>query len=150
RSRRILIVLILVGAFANVALSVLQIIGDDGGPLRRAVGFFANPDHHAAFLYSAIPFIVAWAISFVLDHRQNRAIGLASLGLLTLTIVLGLVATRSRAGMGLFFVAGLSGILLAWRQDRGQLRRRLLYFAVGLNVVALILAFQFGFVEYMK
>jgi O-antigen ligase len=146
-SRRILIVLILVVAFASVVLDFSRILGGDGS---RALGFFVNADHHAALLYCAIPFIVAWAIGLVLDRRQNRAIGLALLALLTLTILLCLIATRSRAGMALFFVAGLSGILLAWRHDQGQFGRRLLYVAVGLNVVALILAFQFGFVDYMK
>jgi O-antigen ligase len=156
RSRRILIVLILVVVCASAALDLLQIMGGDESPLRfyeqtnrqRAVGFFANPDHSAAFLYLAIPFIAASAIGLVLDHRPNRGIGLASLALLTLAIILGLTATQSRAGIGLLFVGGLSSILLTWRH--AQSGRRLLRFAIGANVVALILAFQFGFVEYMK
>jgi O-antigen ligase len=158
RSRRILIVLIFVAVFASGVLDILQMMGGQDSPLRfyeptnrdRAVGFFANPDHSAAFLYSAIPFIVAWAIGLVRDRRQNRAIGLALLVLLTITILIGLTTTQSRAGLGLLFLAGLSGILLAWRHDRGQSGRRLLQFAVGANVVALILAFQFGFVAYMN
>ena len=116
----------------------------------RAVGFFANADHNAAFLYSTIPFVVAWAIGLVIDHRRNRAIGLSFLALLILAIIIGLTATQSRAGLALLFVASLSGILLAWRHGRGQSRRSLLRFAIGANVVALILAFQFGFVAYMN
>src|SRR6516165_10253226 len=66
RSRRILIVLMFVVAFASGLLDVLQIMGGDDSPLRfyasstrggRAVGFFVNPDHSAALLYSTIPFI---------------------------------------------------------------------------------------------
>jgi O-antigen ligase len=116
----------------------------------RAVGFFANPDHHAAFLYSAIPFVVAWVVGLVLDHRRNRTIGLGLLALLTLTIIIGVAATQSRAGMALLLVACFSGILLAWRHDRGPSGRRLLRFALGANVVALVLAFQFGFVGFMQ
>jgi O-antigen ligase len=155
RSRRILIVLIFIIVFASGLLDVLQMMGGEDSALRfyaftnRAVGFFANPDHHAAFLYSAIPYVVAWAIGLVLDHRGNRTIGLALLALLTLTIIIGLAATQSRTGMALLLVAGLSGILLVWRHDRGQSGRRLLRFASGAYVVALILAFQFGFVGFV-
>jgi O-antigen ligase len=116
----------------------------------RAVGFFANPDHHAAFLYCAIPYVVAWAIGLVLDHRRNRSIGLALLALLILIIIIGVAVTQSRAGMALLLVAGFSGILLVWRHDRGQSGRRLLRYAIGATVVAFIIAFQFGFVGFMK
>jgi O-antigen ligase len=158
RSRRILIVLILMIVFASGVLDVLQTMGGEESALRfyafttrdKAVGFFANPNHHAAFLYSAIPYIVAWAIGLVLDHRRNRTVGLALLALLTLTIIIGVAATQSRTGMALLLVASLSGILLAWRYNRGQSGRRLLRYAIGTNVVALILAFQFGFVALMN
>ena len=154
RQRRILIVLIFIVAFASVVLDLQQTWDGPDSPLRfytdterfRAVGFFANSNHNAAFLYCAIPFVMAWAIGLVVDHRRNRAIGLASLALLTLTIIFGLTTTQSRAGLALLLVAGLSGLLLAWRHNRGQTGRRLLRFAIGGNVVALILAFQFGFV----
>ena len=102
------------------------------------------------FCIRAVPFAIAWAIGLVLDRRRNRAIGLALLALLTLTIIFGLTTTQSRAGLALLFVAGLSGLLLAWRHDRGQSGRRLLRFAIGANVVALLLAFQFGFVAFMQ
>ena len=158
RKRRFLILLFLVIVFASVVLDLLQTMGGEGSPLRfyafttpdRAVGFFANPDHNAAFLYSAIPFIAAWAIGLVLDHRRNRAIGLAVLVLLILMIIIGVTVTRSRAGMALLVVARLSGILLAWRCDRGQSRRLLQGFAIAANIVALLLAFQFGFVGFMQ
>ena len=150
RSRRILIVLIFIVGFVSVLLDLQQTWDGPHSPLRfyaiterfRAVGFFANSNHNAAFLYSAIPFIIAWAIGLVVDHRRNRAIGLALLALLTLTIIFGLSTTQSRAGMALLFVAGLSGLLLAWRYCRGQSGRRLLRFAIGANIVALILAFS--------
>jgi O-antigen ligase len=158
RSRRILIVLIFIVAFASVVLDLQQTWEGPDSPLRfyasterfRAVGFFANSNHNAAFLYCAIPFAIAWAIGLVLDRRRNRAIGLALLALLTLSIIFGVATTQSRAGLALLFVAGLSSLLLAWRHDRGQSGRRLLRFAIGTNVVALILAFQFGFVGFMQ
>jgi len=112
--------------------------------------FLANPYHNAAFLYSAVPFVIAWSIGLVLDRRPNRTIGLIFLALLIVAIVIGLTATQSRAGMALVLVAGLCGILLAWRHHRDQSGRRLLGFAIGGNLVALLLAFQFGFVAYMQ
>jgi hypothetical protein len=156
RSRRILIVLIFIAVFASVTLDVLQMIGGEGSALRfygtshRAVGFFANPDHNAAFLYSAVPFVIAWAIGLVLDRRRNRTIGLIFLALLIVAIVIGMTATQSRAGMALLLVAGLCGMLLVWRHNRDQSGRRLLGFAIGGNLVALLLAFQFGFAAYMQ
>jgi O-antigen ligase len=159
RSRRVLTVLIFIVAFVSVVLDLQQTWEGPDSPLRfytsterfRAVGFFANSNHNAAFLYCTIPFAIAWAIGLVLDHRRNRAIGLALLALLTLTIIFGLTTTQSRAGLALLLVAGLSGLLLAWRHDRAQSeRRRLLRVAIGANVVALILAFQFGFVAFMQ
>jgi O-antigen ligase len=158
RSRRVLTVLIFIVAFASVVLDLQQTWDGPDSPLRfytstelfRAVGFFANSNHNAAFLYCAIPFAIAWAIGLVLDHHRGRAIGLALLALLTLTIIFGLATTQSRAGLALLLVAGLSGLLLAWRHNRGQSGRRLLRVAIGANVVGLILAFQFGFVAFMQ
>src|SRR5215472_16099665 len=158
RSRRVLTVLIFIVVFVSVVLDLQQTWEGPNSPLRfytsterfRAVGFFANSNHNAAFLYCAVPFIIAWAIGLVLDHRRSRAIGLALLVLLALTIIFGLTTTQSRAGMALLLVAGLSGLLLAWRHARGQSGRRLLRVAIGANVVALILAFQFGFVVFMQ
>ena len=158
RSRRILIVLVFIVVFASVVLDILQTVGGEDSPLRfyestnrgRAVGFFANSNHNAAFLYSAIPFIIAWAIGLVVDHRRNRPISLAFLALLVLMIIIGLTATQSRAGIALLFVAGLSGLLLAWRHKRDGSGRRLLLFALGGNLVALFLAFQLGFVGFMQ
>jgi O-antigen ligase len=139
-------------------LDILQMMGGEDSALRvytvtnggRAVGFFANANHNAAFLYSTIPFVVAWAIGLLHDSPRNRAIGLNFLMLLILMIIIGVTLTRSRAGMVLLFVACLSGLLLAWRHDRGQSGRRLLHFAIGGNLVALLLAFQLGFVGFMQ
>jgi O-antigen ligase len=158
RSCRIIILLIFFVVFASAVLDILQVVGGEGSPLRfyeitspdRAVGFFANGNHNAAFLYSAIPFATAWAVGLVRDHRRNRAVGLALLVLLTLTIIVGMSLTRSRAGIALLFFVGLSGLLLAWRHDRGQSGRRLLGVAIGANLIALLLAFQLGFVGLMQ
>jgi len=87
-------------------------------------------------------------IGLVGDRRRNRGVVLALLALLVATIIVGVAVTQSRTGMALLFVAVLSSLMLAWRHDRGQSSRRLLRFAIGANLVALLLAFQFGFVGF--
>ena len=158
RSRRILIVLIFIVVFANVLLDLQQTWDGPDSPLRfyaitnldRAVGLFANANHNAALLYSAIPFAAAWAIGLVHDNGRGRRIGLALLALLMFMTIIGVTLTQSRAGMALLFGAGLSSVLLVWRHDRGQSGRRLLLVAIGANLVALLLAFQLGFVALMQ
>jgi hypothetical protein len=156
RSRRILIILMFVIILASVSLGMLQTVGDNSA-LRfyeitntSAVGFFANSNHNAAFLYSAFPFATAWAIGLALDRRRNRGLALIWLVLLMLMIIIGVTLTRSRAGMALLFVAGLFSLLLVWRHDWGQSGRRLLRIALGGYVVALLVAFQFGFAGLME
>src|SRR5262249_14192540 len=156
RSRRRLIIVLFIIIFPSVLIGMLQIMGGEDSPLRfypardRVVGFFANPDHNAAFLYSAIPFVTAWMIGVVHDRRQNRGISLFLLALLVVTIIIGVSVTHSRSGMALLFAGGLSSLLLAWRHSRGPSGRRLLHFAIGANVVTLLLAFQLGFVAFIS
>ena len=86
-----LILLIFVVIFASVLLDMLQMIGRRETarsaftqPLIpiEPLDFSPTQNHNAAFLYSAIPFVTAWTIGLVRDHRRNRAIGLALLALL--------------------------------------------------------------------
>jgi hypothetical protein len=156
RSRRVLIILIFVVVLASVLLDMLQTVSGPDSPLRfyeitntTAVGFFANSNHNAAFLYSAIPLATAWVTGVMLD-RRNRGFGLAWLVLLILMIIIGVALTRSRAGMALLFVAGLFSLLLVWRHNRGPSGRRLVRIALGSFVVALLVAVQFGFVGLME
>jgi O-antigen ligase len=158
-SRRVLVVLVFVVVSASVVLDVLQMMADPttsslwfytNTNRGRGVGFFANANHNAAFLYSAIPFVAAWAIGLTRDRSRNRTIHLVLLLSVILMTIIGVTAARSRAGLVLFFVAGLSSLLLFWRQDRGQSNRRLLLFGIGASFAALLLAFQFGFVGFMQ
>lgn len=153
--RRGLVVIVLVAAFANVVLGLMQTVDGSESALRfyaitnneRAVGFFANANHFAALLYAAIPFAAAWAIGLARERR--RAIGLSMLLLLVLALIVGLALARSRAGIALMLLGGLGCVLLAWRHDRGQ-SRRLLLVALGANLVALLVAFQIGFVAIVQ
>ncbi len=158
RTRRLVVGAILVVVFISVGLDLLQMMDDDAGTWRfyaitnpdRAVGFFANANHNAAMLYCAVPFILAWAIGLLRDRRPLRGLGLTLLSLLIVAVIIGLTVTRSRAGIALLGVAGLACIFLAWRHDRGQTNGRLLPFVLGANLIAGLIAFQFGFVNIMQ
>jgi hypothetical protein len=158
RARRIPIVLVLGIVFVSVPLDLLQMMGGLDSPLRfyavtnpdRAVGFFANANHNATLLICAIPFAAAYAVGLAREHGQNRRVAIALSALLLAAIVVGLTMTRSRAGLALGFVAGLSCVLLVWRQRQGASGRRLVGFAIGANLLALLIAFQFGFVGLMQ
>jgi O-Antigen ligase len=149
RTRRNLVLMMLAVAFLSVLLDLLQMLGGELSPLRfyaitnpdRAVGFFANSNHNAAFLYCAIPFAAAWGIG--VRRQPRRALVVA---LLLGFIIIGLAVAQSRAGLILSVIAGLSCIPLVMGKGRGISRGRLLGVVIAGNVIALFIAFQFGFV----
>ena len=152
--RRFLVALVLAIAFVSIAVDLLQMMGGPDSPLRfyaitnpdRAVGFFANANHNAAFLFCAIPFAAAWLTGLVQGHHRYRNIGLLLLSVLLACVFIGLALTRSRAGLALGFAAGLCSLGLIWRHSRAGSLRRVLFVGLAANVAALLMAFQFGFV----
>ena len=153
-AQRAIILILLVFAFISVPLDLLQVAGGNASPLRfylvtnedRAVGFFANANHSAALLYCAIPFAAAWIVALIGDRNDKRFIYLLLLALLLIALFIGLPTTASRAGVALAFLAGLLCIALVWRHMGGRLGRRALLYAAAVYLVALLTAFQFGFV----
>ncbi len=154
RARRLLVLLVLAIVFVSVPLDLLQMMGGPNSSLRffaitnnySAVGFFANNNHNAAFLYGAIPFAAAWAIGLEQDRRRHRMLGVLLMALLLVAIIIGLAVNGSRAGLALGLLAGLSSFALAWRYKRGNSRRTFLLVAIGISLLAILIAFQFGFV----
>ena len=154
-ARRNFVAMMLAMVFVSVLLDLLQMLGGQDSALRfyaitnptRAVGFFANGNHNAAFLYCAIPFAAAWGIGF--RRQPYRALAVA---LLAGFIIIGLALTQSRAGLVLGVIAGLFCIpmVFASGSSRGFSRGRLMAVAVGGGLVALLIAFQFGFVSMAK
>lgn len=152
KGRLAIIGIMLVIAVASVPLDLMQLAGGPHSPLRffaitnmfRGVGFFANSNHNAAFLYCTIPFAVALAMGFAGSRHRRRWPAAALTGVLAV-IMIGLATTYSRAGIALSFVAGLSSAALAWRLASERSRRTVLRTAVIGNVLALLIVFQFGF-----
>lgn len=157
-ARRRMVEIVLVIVFISVPLDLLQMMGGEASPLRfyaitnvdRAVGFFANSNHNAALLYGAIPLAAAWAIGSPQDTGDGRMTRSILGAILLAAIVVGLAVAKSRAGMMLGFVAGLSCLFVAWRQTDGKSRRTVMRVAVVGNLLAVLLAFQFGFVSFSK
>ena len=161
RPRRVVIVLIFVIVLGSVVVDMVQIMGGKDGPLQFYYGASGRARSSRWIFRQPRPqcriSLFRDLIRYSVDDRCLARIvvkiagtSLALLALLVLTIIIGVAVTHSRAGMALLFVAGLSSLLLAWRHDQAQSGRRLLPFAIGANLVALLLAFQFGFVGFMQ
>lgn len=103
------IVLVAVGAgLMNAALGLVQWSGGPGSALRfyasasrqDAVGFFANRNHYAAFLYMLIPLAAVTVAGSKASWRTGAACVLTVLPLLA-----GIMMSGSRAGWALGFLA---------------------------------------------
>lgn len=156
RERRVMIALILTVAFVSVFLELLQITGGPNSPLRpyypltninSGVGFFANADHQAALLYCAAVFAAGWAIGLIREFRQIRTFNVFILLLVIPLAVAGIAITSSRAAVALSLVGGLLCLLLIKRTMHGRMRSRFLWGAFAGNLIALIIAFNLGFVS---
>jgi len=155
-ARQRMIILILVAAVVSLPLDLLQTIeGPESGlrfyaitNLDRAVGFFANANHHAAFLACAISLACAFAVGATGDEQPRRYVALMLAGFLA-AVAVALSLTVSRAGVALGFLAGMCGLGLGLRQSHGRSRRRLLIYGSVAIIAMLLLVFQFGFVGFV-
>ncbi len=137
RERRYLAIMMLVFGFASVVLGLAQLMQGTSSPLRfyevtnreEAVGLFVNRNHYAAFLYALMPLTAACAVWLAMSPRAHgsgesdrRIVGIVALLLVFATLVLGVGMSRSRAGIGLAFVATLASVALAWPYRKSHLR----------------------------
>lgn len=80
---------------------------------------FANRNHFALFLAIGCLLVPGWVFSERRRQYWKRSAGLG----LSLLFALTILATGSRAGIALGFVALVIGILLTWQGIRAELRR---------------------------
>jgi O-antigen ligase len=150
---RWVLLLIFLVAIAGVGLELMQLVSGVHSPLRfyditdvhRGVGFFANSNHQAAFLYAVIPYAAIWASLSRHSPRERRVFHLTFSAIVLIAVVIGLPATLSRFGVFLGLVAGLCSMPLAASLATGAERGRIIKVAAIANAVAILLAFQFGF-----
>jgi O-antigen ligase len=138
RDRRRMSFALIAFAVISVFLSLIQLWQGLTSPLRffeitnlvDAVGFFANRNHFAALLYSAIVFAVAVLASqvaaFSHGHKKrgesfdvSSALGAITAGIALIALIAGVAIARSRAGIILTLVGFLfAGIGLG--KERGR------------------------------
>jgi O-antigen ligase len=165
RERRILSLVVLAVGIFSVFLGLAQIAQGPSSSLRpfvytndtEAVGFFANRNHFAAFLYSLTLFAAAWAISVTFSRHDWRRHGSKIVAAATsFTLLVALIAAqtmaRSRAGLGLTMVALLGGFALVFveRTDeptKGGAATKLLGGAIAL---ALLFGVQFALYRILE
>ena len=162
RERRLLSLAVVAFGIVSAFLGLLQIAQGPASRLRffsatnlsEAVGFFANRNHFAAFLYVVLLFAAVWAIDigFAIgpwrDRRIFEARSIVTITASFLAIVILLAAeamARSRAGMMLTMVslAGVYGLVLTDRRRR-TLSATPLNFLFAAAGTAFILIVQFA------
>jgi O-antigen ligase len=151
RSRRHFVFAFVAFAFISVVLGLAQLTQGPDSPLQfytlsspsEAEGFFANRNHFAALLYSAVPFTAAYAVSLAADRRREMIVGLVLCLLVFASLLLGLGMSRSRAGLALAMVAGIGSLVIAVSGSRMEMRKRAsrLIYLGGFAGVVLILQF---------
>lgn len=162
--RRLSLVLLGVG-IVSVVVGLSQVAQGPNSSLRfyqvtnpgEAVGFFANRNHFAAFLYCLTILAAAWMVevgaSFAAREKSADTRQLVML-VASFTVLVMLVAAqamaRSRAGLGLTIVALLGGMALAFSDRRtitGVTPARLLLGAIAL---ALMFGVQFALYRVLE
>src|SRR5580693_1242737 len=162
RERRLLSLAVVAFGVVSAFLGLLQIAQGPASRLRffavtnlsEAVGFFANRNHFAAFLYVVLLFAAVWAIDIGFavgpwrDRRIFEARSIVTITASFLAIVILLAAeamARSRAGMILTMVslAGVYGLVLTDRRRR-TLSGTPLNFLFAAAGTAFILVVQFA------
>jgi len=167
RERRVLSLAVVAFGIVSAFLGLLQIAQGPASRLRffsatnltEAVGFFANRNHYAAFLYVVLLFAAVWAIDIGFavgpwrDRRifEARSIVTVTASFLAIVILLAAEAmARSRAGMVLTMVslAGVYGLVLTDRRRR-TLSATPLNFLFAAAGTAFILVVQFALYRVM-
>jgi O-antigen ligase len=135
--------LVLVGfAVTSVALGLVQLMqGPDSGlrfhaitNAQSSVGFFANRNHYAALLFSAVPFAAAWTMALAADHRRPARLGAVSCGLALTALLLGLAMALSRAGALLGLCALVLSVFLLDRAESRSRRRATLALGIAASI----------------
>jgi len=143
--RRTLVWCWLALAVTGLGVGILQMLGGEGSALYfyqvtnfgSPVGFFANRNHEASFLLCLLPLAVAFALRFEGRLDSRRALPALAAIVYVFVAVVGVAATRSRAGVLLAGVALVASAGLAIRGGalRGRWRAGL---AAGLGALAAV------------
>jgi O-antigen ligase len=155
--RRLMSLLVLTIGLISVFLGLLQVAQGPFSPLRffaitnatEAVGFFANRNHFATFVYALILIAACWATDAVFRARTsfNRKVhdttAVAAL-VMTIAIIVVLLSAeamaRSRAGLALTIIALIGAFALAWKEWRLVSRGAAGLVVGGISLICLFVA----------
>ena len=156
RSRRSLSLLFVAFAFLSVLVGLAQLMLGPGNPLYlfpftnegSSVGFFANRNHYAAFLYAVVPLAGAWVVGLLPGSERHLLWAIAFL-LVDAALLLGIGMSQSRAGLVLGCLAGLAGFLLM--RPGTESTRRLAFGAIAaVLLIAVGLVVTFGLAGILR
>ena len=150
--RRVMAVVWLVLAVVSLGIGMLQLLQGQDSPLYfyditnpgSLVGVFSNRNNEAALFYSLMPLAAVFAAEFTGRFDDRRAIPALLAVLYFFVAIVGVAATRSRAGIAITAVALLGSAAVIVRS--GALRRhRRAVLGMGLgSVVAIGAVLLFG------
>ena len=143
--RRVLAVCWLLLAVVSLGFGLLQLIGGETSRFYfyditnpgSLVGLFSNRNNEAAFFYSLMPLAAVFAAQFNGNFEDRRAIPALLAVLYVFVALVGVLATRSRAGFAITGVALVGSALIVVRG--GALRRHWrLALGVGAGAVVVV------------
>lgn len=122
RARRRLTLIVVVVALLATLIGAAQVASGKDSALRfyevtnldSAVGFFANRNHHAAFLVIALPLTAYWLAYAEGRSRGQRVVYMLVAAGVLVILVVSLGVTRSRAGVGLGAGAIVASAVMLW------------------------------------
>jgi O-antigen ligase len=167
RERRFLSLLFVALAVLSAFLGLLQISQGPSSPLRffaitnasEAVGFFANRNHFAAFLYAALPFAALFALDAGSAVQLGRGrisfvagpVMAVTVSLLGFVVLLAAEAmARSRAGMALTMLCLLGIGALVFVDRHRALKGSAPGLILAAAAVAMVLVLQFGLYRILQ
>jgi O-antigen ligase len=124
----------------------------------EAVGFFANRNHFAAFLYCSLILLTAWLIHALLEAgsrgpQQSRApVLLAAAAVLAcqLVIIGAIAMARSRAGLALTIASLVAAVVLAMSNRRAMSGLTPVKAIAGVSAIAAVLIAQFALYRLLE
>ncbi|MBK8068855.1 MAG: hypothetical protein IPK27_14890 [Rhodanobacteraceae bacterium] len=150
--RRLTLIVIVI-ALLMVPIGIAQVAqGPHSGPrpyvptnVHDAVGLFANRNHYASLLAVALVLVLGGMTLDArrLQQRSGRALRMLGWLLVGSMLLLGVVLSRSRAGVGLAGLVLVAMLLLAFVRRRSH--PQVFHWLLAFTVFGGLIAFQFGF-----
>jgi O-antigen ligase len=150
RERRVMAVCWLLLAMVSLGIGLLQLLGGQDSRFYfyditnpgSLVGLFSNRNNEAAFFYSLMPLAAVFAAQFNGDFEDRRTIPALLAVLYFFIALVGVAATRSRAGIAITAVAliGSAAIIV-----RGGVLRRHWRLALAMGAGSIVVIGVIGF-----